>query len=79
MKKQNFTFLLLMLFIAAVKGQEVSSLATIKNTVYQKEINVAAIKLGNEAKIIWSQQYKEKQSPIAFVYLHGFGASSREG
>jgi glycerophosphoryl diester phosphodiesterase/esterase/lipase len=78
MKKQNFTFLLLMLFIAAVKGQEVSSLATIKNTVYQKEINVAAIKLGNEAKIIWSQQYKEKQSPIAFVYLHGFGASSRE-
>lgn len=79
MKKFSITFLLFTLFITAIKAQEVESLATIQNSIYQKEINVADIKLGNEAKIIWSQKYKEKQSPIAFVYLHGFGASNREG
>ena len=79
MKKSSIIFLLLMLFISVVKGQEVVDLATFKSSIYQKEINVVGMKLGNEAKIIWSKEYKEKKSPIAFVYLHGFGASSREG
>lgn len=79
MKKYTLSVLFFMLFISLVKGQEVVNLATIKNSIHQKEINVAGMKSGNEAKIIWSENYKEKQSPIAFVYLHGFGASSREG
>ena len=79
MKKNILTFLLFILFITVFNGQEVVRLAAIENSINSEEANVKGMKLGNEAKIIWSEKYKEKQSPIAFVYLHGFGASGREG
>tara|TARA_R110002049_G_scaffold73909_10_gene190931 strand:+ start:4119 stop:5882 length:1764 start_codon:yes stop_codon:yes gene_type:complete len=79
MKKNILTFLLFILFITVFNGQEVVRLAAIENSINSEEANVKGMKSGNEARIIWSEKYKEKQSPIAFVYLHGFGASGREG
>jgi glycerophosphoryl diester phosphodiesterase/esterase/lipase len=79
MKKYTLSVLFFILFITVVKGQEVVNLTTIESNINHKEANIKGMKSGNEAKIIWSENYKEKQSPIAFVYLHGFGASSREG
>ncbi|WP_211296752.1 glycerophosphodiester phosphodiesterase family protein [Polaribacter butkevichii] len=79
MKKNILSFLFLILFITVVKGQEVVNLAALEKSINDKEAHVKGMKSGNEARIIWSENYKEKQSPIAFVYLHGFGASGREG
>ncbi|WP_343330569.1 glycerophosphodiester phosphodiesterase family protein [Polaribacter staleyi] len=79
MKKNILSFLFFILFITVVKGQEVVNLAALEKSINYKEAHVKGMKSGNEARIIWSENYKEKQSPIAFVYLHGFGASGREG
>lgn len=79
MNKNILSFLFLILFITVVKGQDVVNLAALEKSIHNKEANSKGMKSGNEARIIWSENYKEKQSPIAFVYLHGFGASGREG
>ncbi|SDR72098.1 Glycerophosphoryl diester phosphodiesterase [Polaribacter sp. KT25b] len=78
MQKTFLTFILIA-FGFAIKAQEVQSIKNIESIIHDKEISNKNIKPNNQAKIIWSESYKEKQSPIAFVYLHGFGASSREG
>lgn len=72
-------FFLLIFSVAIFNSQEVFDLASLENSIKNKEVSVKGMKPGNEARIIWSNKYKEKQSPIAFVYLHGFGASGREG
>ena len=79
MQKTFFTFIFLITFGFVIKAQEIQSVKNIENIVNAKESNTKNIKPNNQARIIWSENYKEKQSPIAFVYLHGFGASSREG
>lgn len=79
MKKNILTFFLLIFYVAIFNSQEVFDLASLENSIKNKEVSVKGMKPGNEARIIWSNKYKEKQSPIAFVYLHGFGASGREG
>ncbi|WP_197482103.1 glycerophosphodiester phosphodiesterase family protein [Polaribacter atrinae] len=79
MNKNILSFLFLILFITVVKGQDVVNLAALEKSIHNKEANSKGMKSGNEARIIWSENYKEKESPIAFVYLHGFGASGREG
>ena len=55
------------------------SLQQLDDELLSKEQKVEGIKAGNAAKVIWSKQYKYQKSPIVFVYLHGFGASHREG
>ncbi|UMB60062.1 hypothetical protein MHL31_13370 [Lutibacter sp. A80] len=64
------------------KAQEIiqlNKLADLENSINISEAATVGIKPNNQAKIIWVKNYNQKQSPIAFVYLHGFGASSREG
>lgn len=79
MKKTFLTSLLLISFNFAVLGQEVRTVMTIESIINTKENSNKNIKPNNHAKIIWANDFKQKQSDIAFVYLHGFGASSREG
>ncbi|WP_405606727.1 glycerophosphodiester phosphodiesterase family protein [Polaribacter sp. Asnod1-A03] len=79
MQKTFLTSLLLIAFNFAVLGQEVKTIMTIESIVNTKENSNKNIKPNNQAKIIWADNYKQKQTDIAFVYLHGFGASSREG
>ncbi|WP_237588266.1 glycerophosphodiester phosphodiesterase family protein [Polaribacter sargassicola] len=79
MQKTFLTSLLLIAFNFAILGQEVKTIMTIESIVNTKENSNKNIKPNNEAKIIWAEGFKQKQSDIAFVYLHGFGASSREG
>lgn len=76
------TFLISVLLFAihlSVFGQEVKSIKTIESIVNAREKSTLNIKPNNQAKIIWADNFKYKQTEIAFVYLHGFGASSREG
>jgi len=47
--------------------------------ISKKEATIEGLKSNNAAKIIWASKYAQKKSPLAFVYLHGFGASQREG
>ncbi|MDP2061342.1 MAG: alpha/beta hydrolase [Flavobacteriaceae bacterium] len=49
------------------------------NYLSLKESNVEGIKPGNQAKVIWAKDFHQQKSPVSFVYLHGFGASHREG
>ena len=79
MQKTFLTSLLLIAFNFVFLGQEVKTIMTIESIVNTKEISNKNIKPNNQAKIIWAKNYKQKQTDIAFVYLHGFGASSREG
>lgn len=52
---------------------------TIESIIKTAENKVTDLKPNNEARIIWAKNHKEQQTDIAFVYLHGFGASNREG
>ncbi len=82
MKKEYVLLLFLIVFFQALNAQILTKQTTVLNieeAIKTSENQVENLKPNNEAKIIWSQEYKDKQSPIAFVYLHGFGASSREG
>ena len=56
-----------------------SSLKNLDKTLAKQENTIEGLKPGNAAKIIWAANYEYKKSPIAMVYLHGFGASHREG
>ncbi|WP_299780021.1 glycerophosphodiester phosphodiesterase family protein [uncultured Formosa sp.] len=82
-KLYSFLAFLFTCFYASISfGQSLTTQTTILNieeAVKTAEQQTANLKPDNEAKIIWAKDYKEKQSPIAFVYLHGFGASNREG
>jgi len=63
----------------AYQLEKLNSLLELENLINEKEHKVEGIKKNNEAKIIWASGYKHKKSPVVFVYLHGFGASHREG
>jgi glycerophosphoryl diester phosphodiesterase/esterase/lipase len=58
---------------------EQTSITNIEETIKSSEKKIENLKQNNEAKIIWAKNFASKKSPIAFVYLHGFGASHREG
>lgn len=82
MKKIAAIILFLVACYQTIQGQILSQQTTISNleeAIKIAENKVENIKPNNEAKIIWAKGFKEKQSNIAFVYLHGFGASHREG
>ncbi|RTZ06803.1 carboxylesterase [Flavobacterium sp. GSP6] len=82
MKKTINTLLAALFFCTSIFSQvgistvEISSLDSYLATT---EAKVIGIKPNNAAKIIWADGYKNKKTAVAFVYLHGFGASHREG
>jgi len=82
MTKKNLLVLLLALSISVCNAQilmQKSTITTIESAIKVAEQKLENLKPDNEARIIWAKDFKVKQSPIAFVYLHGFGASNREG
>lgn len=79
MKKIFLTSLLLIAVNLAAFSQEVKTIKTIESILNAKEKSILNMKPNNQAKIIWADNFKQKKSEIAFVYLHGFGASNREG
>lgn len=47
--------------------------------ILAKDDTVKGLKPGNEAKIIWADSIHKSKTPYSIVYIHGFGASEREG
>ncbi|MDT8414836.1 MAG: alpha/beta hydrolase [Flavobacteriaceae bacterium] len=54
-------------------------LKNLDNYLSQKESEIEGIKQDNQAKVIWAKDFYQQKSTISFVYLHGFGASHKEG
>jgi esterase/lipase len=76
-----YTFMLVG-FSFTVTAQQSSTqydLKTIDKVLNTKEAAIPGIKPGNEAAVIWAKANVHEKTPLAFVYLHGFGASKREG
>ncbi len=67
------------LVIAQEYGENRDSLVLLEQQIIESEKQVKGLKPGNEARIIWNEDSPYKQSDIVFLYLHGFGASNREG
>ena len=76
-----YTFILVAFSFTAIAQQSSTQydLQTIDRVVQNQEAAVPGIKAGNEASIIWAKANVHEKTPLAFVYLHGFGASKREG
>lgn len=82
MKKAINTLLASLFFCTYIFGQEVISTIEIEKLdsyIAAKEAKIIGIRPNNEAEIMWADGYQNKKTAIAFVYLHGFGASHREG
>lgn len=74
--------LLTFLLVGLVQGQIVTRdipLIELDGYLATKEQKVGNVKPGNAAKVLWVSDHKYQKTPYAFVYLHGFGASHREG
>lgn len=54
-------------------------LAELESYIRAKDDTVKGLKPGNEAKIIWADSTQKSKTPFSIVYIHGFGASEREG
>lgn len=44
-----------------------------------KNDTVSGLKADNEAKIIWADSLNKSKTPLSIIYIHGFGASEKEG
>jgi esterase/lipase len=55
------------------------SLPILEQEIAQSEKQVKGIKPENEAKIVWGDSTKKEKTKVAILYLHGFGASEKEG
>jgi pimeloyl-ACP methyl ester carboxylesterase len=55
------------------------SLAVLEQSIIETEKLEPGIKQGNEATIVWADSTKKAKTKVAFLYLHGFGASHHEG
>jgi esterase/lipase len=56
-----------------------TQLVTLEKYVQQKEDTVLGLKPNNEARIIWEDSLTPSKTPYSIVYIHGFGASQKEG
>nr|WP_319399676.1 alpha/beta hydrolase [uncultured Carboxylicivirga sp.] len=56
-----------------------SDLLVLEDSITHAEKMVDGLKPANEAHIIWSKKGAGYTTSTVFLYLHGFGASSREG
>ena len=61
------------------KGQPAASLAQLEADLIASEAAEPGIKPGCEAKIVWADSARKAKTPVAMLYLHGFGASREEG
>ncbi len=55
------------------------SLPILEQEITVSEKQVKGIKPENEAKIVWADSSKKVKTKVAMLYLHGFGASEKEG
>jgi esterase/lipase len=55
------------------------SLSILEQEIDKSEKQVKGIKPNNEAKIVWADSSKKIKTKVALLYLHGFGASEKEG
>ncbi|MBW2960580.1 alpha/beta hydrolase [Mesonia aestuariivivens] len=77
--KKYFLIGFLLLNLTRIFAQQLDNISLNKLDEYiaSKEASVNDLKPNNEAHIIWEKEYQK--TPISIVYLHGFGASSKEG
>ncbi|MES2794733.1 MAG: alpha/beta hydrolase [Bacteroidota bacterium] len=54
-------------------------LPILEKQISDSEREIKGIKSGCEAKIIWADSTKKIKTKIAFLYIHGFGATQMEG
>ncbi len=47
--------------------------------VRQRELASGPLRPDNHARIIWNNEYRDRQAPCSIVYIHGFTASYGEG
>lgn len=57
----------------------VASLTALEQEIDASEKQVQGLKAGNAANIVWADSTKKEKTKIALLYLHGLGASYREG
>lgn len=82
MKKGTKTLIAALFFYSTIFGQQkidAVEIAKLDSYIAAKEATIIGIKTNNQAEIMWANGYRNKKTAIAFVYLHGFGASHREG
>jgi esterase/lipase len=56
-----------------------ASLTELEASISTSEQAIPNLKSENAAQIIWADSLKKGKTKIAFLYLHGFGASHKEG
>ncbi|GAB3646143.1 alpha/beta hydrolase [Echinicola sediminis] len=54
-------------------------LGQLERFIQQKEDTVKGLKPDNQARIIWADSLNKTKTPYSIVYIHGFGASQKEG
>ncbi len=54
-------------------------LLTLEKNIIETERQTPGLREGNAATILWADSTKKAKTKVAFLYLHGFGASHREG
>ncbi len=59
--------------------QAAASLIDLEKNVNESEQNTKYIRPQNEARIAWADSTKKAKTKVALLYLHGFGASNKEG
>lgn len=82
MKKYLLACAFVSLCSTVAQSQEIApneKLSNMDHIIALSEAKVQGVKPDNEAKILWADAKNYKKTDVAFVYLHGFGASSREG
>jgi pimeloyl-ACP methyl ester carboxylesterase len=73
-----FTVVLLCSIKLQAQSNAPYTIETIDQSIQEQESSVVDLKEGNNAMISWAIQ-PNVQTDLAFVYLHGFGASRMEG
>ncbi|NJN33518.1 MAG: alpha/beta hydrolase [Saprospiraceae bacterium] len=56
-----------------------SDLISLEKNIIETERQMYGLREGNAATILWADSTKKAKTKVAFLYLHGFGASHREG
>ena len=56
-----------------------ASLPELEKSIIESEKNTPNLKPDNEAHIRWADSLKKIKTPVALLFLHGFGASHKEG
>ena len=59
--------------------QAANNVIELEQQIATNERAVKGLKPGNEAKIVWANPEQKAKTRISMLYLHGFGASHREG